>query len=89
MDEYVTKTGRVLTDADFEALADEAERGYDVSHLDPADQVVPPPVSLTLAEGAALLLAAEAEHERWDPALKTAPESAVAKLRASRTSACG
>ncbi len=31
--EYRTKTGRVLTDADFEALADEAERGYDVSHL--------------------------------------------------------
>lgn len=30
---YVTKTGRVLTDADIEALADEAERGYDVSHL--------------------------------------------------------
>lgn len=31
----VTKTGKVLTDADFEALADEAERGYDVSHLKP------------------------------------------------------
>lgn len=29
--EYVTKMGRVLTDADFERLADEAERGYDVS----------------------------------------------------------
>jgi hypothetical protein len=28
-------TGRVLTDADIEALADEAERGYDVSHLTP------------------------------------------------------
>lgn len=28
-----TKSGRVLTDADFEALADEAERGYDVEHL--------------------------------------------------------
>jgi hypothetical protein len=26
----VTETGRVLADADFEALADEAERGYDV-----------------------------------------------------------
>lgn len=30
---YRTKSGRVLTDADIEALADEAERGYDVSHL--------------------------------------------------------
>lgn len=30
---YTTKSGRVLTNADFEALADEAEKGYDVSHL--------------------------------------------------------
>lgn len=30
---YHTKAGRVLTDADIEALADEAERGYDVEHL--------------------------------------------------------
>lgn len=30
---YRTKTGRVLTDADIEALADEAEQGYDVEHL--------------------------------------------------------
>lgn len=30
MKQYVTKTGRVLTDADFERLADEAERGYKV-----------------------------------------------------------
>lgn len=30
---YRTKTGRVLTDADIEALADEAERGYDVENL--------------------------------------------------------
>jgi hypothetical protein len=29
----VTKTGKVLTDEDIEALADEAEQGYDVSHL--------------------------------------------------------
>ena len=32
---YVTKTGKVLTEADIEALADEAEAGYDVSKLDP------------------------------------------------------
>lgn len=30
---YRTETGRVLTDADFDALADEAERGYDVKQL--------------------------------------------------------
>lgn len=29
----VTKTGRILTEADVAALADEAERGYDVTHL--------------------------------------------------------
>ena len=28
-----TKTGKVLTDDDVEALADEAEAGYDVSHM--------------------------------------------------------
>ncbi len=30
---YRTKTGRVLTDADVQALADEAERGYEVDEL--------------------------------------------------------
>lgn len=30
---YRTKTGRILTEADVEALADEAEQGYDVEHL--------------------------------------------------------
>jgi hypothetical protein len=30
---YRTKSGRVLTDAEIEALADEAERGYDIDHL--------------------------------------------------------
>lgn len=30
---YVTKTGKVLSDAEIEALSDEAERGYDVAHL--------------------------------------------------------
>lgn len=28
---YRTATGRMLTDADIEALADEAEQGYDLS----------------------------------------------------------
>lgn len=31
---FVTKTGRVLTDEEIEELADEAERGYDLSHLE-------------------------------------------------------
>jgi len=30
---YKTKSGKVLTDADIEAMADEAERGYDVDAL--------------------------------------------------------
>lgn len=30
MKRYVTKTGKVLTDEDIEALADEAEAGYDI-----------------------------------------------------------
>src|SRR5436309_129661 len=30
---YRTKTGRVLSDADIEVLADEAEEGYDVEDL--------------------------------------------------------
>lgn len=33
--QYVTSTGRVLNDADIEALAAEAERGYDVSRFVP------------------------------------------------------
>jgi hypothetical protein len=31
---YVTTAGRVLTDDELRKLADEAEAGYDVSHLD-------------------------------------------------------
>lgn len=42
MTEYTTKTGKVLTDADIEALADEAEKGYDVSHLAGAPDRRPP-----------------------------------------------
>jgi hypothetical protein len=34
---YRTKTGKVLTDAEIQALADEAEAGYDVSHLKERD----------------------------------------------------
>jgi hypothetical protein len=30
---YVTKTGRVLTDAEIQALANEAERGYTVEQM--------------------------------------------------------
>jgi hypothetical protein len=34
---YHTKTGKVLTYEDIQALADEAERGYDVSQLKPRE----------------------------------------------------
>lgn len=33
---YITKTGKVLTNADLDALADEAEAGYDVSRFTPS-----------------------------------------------------
>lgn len=33
MPTYRTETGKVLTDEDIEALADEAERGYDIGRL--------------------------------------------------------
>ena len=31
-----TRTGKTLTDRDIEALSEEAERGYDVEHLQPS-----------------------------------------------------
>lgn len=34
-EEYVMKSGKVLTAADLEALADEAERGYDPDRITP------------------------------------------------------
>lgn len=37
MEPFVTRSGHVLTDEDIEALADEAERGYD---LDKATRVI-------------------------------------------------
>lgn len=38
---HVTRTGKVLTDTDIQNLADEAERGYDVSHLTGTGHVDP------------------------------------------------
>lgn len=62
---YRTKTGKVLTDADIEALADEAESGYDVEALK------------TRRRGRPLLGSAPAEvvPVRLDPELKEAVES--------------
>lgn len=51
---YRTKTGRVLTDADIEALAAEAERGYDVSHLHPRKGLPGSRTSAFFAAAAAL-----------------------------------
>lgn len=61
---FKTKTGKVLTDADIEALADEAERGYDVEVLK------------TRRRGRPMLGAAPAEvvPVRLDPELKHAVE---------------
>jgi hypothetical protein len=36
---YRTKTGRLLTEADIAALADEAERGYDPADITPQTRV--------------------------------------------------
>lgn len=68
---YRTRTGKVLSDADIEAMADEAERGYDVEVLKvrrrgrpmlgtaPADVV---PVRLDPELKHAVEARAEAEH---------------------------
>lgn len=36
--EYHTKSGRVLTDEEIQALADEAERGYEINKLEPISE---------------------------------------------------
>ena len=60
-----TKTGRVVTDAEIEALADEAERGYDVETLK------------TRRRGRPMLGAGPSEivPVRLDPELKRAVEA--------------
>jgi len=62
---YKTKTGKVLTDADIEAMADEAERGYEVETLK------------TRRRGRPMLGTAPAEvvPVRLDPDLKRAVEA--------------
>jgi hypothetical protein len=62
---YKTKTGKVLTGADIEAMADEAERGYDVEMLK------------TRRRGRPMLGTAPAEvvPVRLDPDLKQAVEA--------------
>jgi hypothetical protein len=62
---YRTKSGKVLTDADIEALADEAERGYDIEVLK------------SRRRGRPMLGAAPAEvvPVRLDPDLKAAVET--------------
>jgi hypothetical protein len=62
---YRTRTGKVLTDADIEAMADEAERGYDTETLK------------ARRRGRPMLGAAPAEvvPVRLDPELKEAVEA--------------
>lgn len=38
---YRTKDGKVLTEADIDALAAEAEQGYDVSTITPRKRTIP------------------------------------------------
>lgn len=72
---FKTKTGKVLTDVDIEAMADEAERGYDLDMLK------------ARRRGRPMLGAAPAEivPVRLDPALKQAVE-ARAEAEATTTS---
>ena len=62
---YKTKTGRDLTDAEIETLADEAERGYDVDEL------------ITRRRGRPLLGSGPSEivPVRLDPQMKRAVEA--------------
>jgi hypothetical protein len=62
---YTTRTGKVLTDTDIEAMADEAEGGYDVETLK------------TRRRGRPMLGTAPAEvvPVRLDPDLKQAVEA--------------
>lgn len=71
---YRTKTGKVLTDADIEAMADEAERGYDVENL------------MARRRGRPMLGSSPAEvvPVRLDPDLKQAVE---ARAEADHTTA--
>ncbi len=62
---YRTKTGKVLTDPDIEALADDAERDYDVEELKTRRRGRP-------SMGSA---AADVVPVRLDPELKEAVES--------------
>ncbi len=65
---YRTTTGKVLTDSDIEAFADEAEQGYDVEALK------------TRRRGRPMIGDAPAEvvPVRLDPALKDAVEARAA-----------
>lgn len=65
---YRTKTGKVLTDSDIEALAEEAEQGYDVEPLK------------ARRRGRPMIGDAPAEvvPVRLDPALKDAVEARAA-----------
>jgi hypothetical protein len=64
---YKTKTGKVLTDSDIEALADEAERGYDIEDLRRR------PGRPSLGDGPS-----EVVPVRLDPAMKAAVEAKAA-----------
>jgi hypothetical protein len=65
---YLTTTGRVLTDSDVEALAEEAEQGYDVEELKARRRGRP-----MIGDAPAQVVPV-----RLDPALKAAVEARAA-----------
>jgi hypothetical protein len=73
---YKTRTGKLLTDADIVAMADEAERGYDVEQL----------LGKRRQRGRPMIGEAPSEvvPVRLDPALRQAVE---ARAQAERTTA--
>lgn len=84
----VTKTGRVLTDADTEALADEAEHGYDVRVVarrhasgDQADAALARAARSAVAAGEPLV-SWEQVREESGPDFTTDDRAVVARVKA-------
>ncbi len=78
---YTTETGKILTDADIERMAEEAERGYDVEELRPRRRGRPMlgsapsevvPVRLDPGLRQAVEARAEAEHTTTSEIIRVA-----------------
>lgn len=65
-DEYVTASGKRLTDEDIQALADEAEQGYDVSQLQERYVVIKAADFRRMTQPRAMNMAtAQAHRDEW------------------------